>query len=324
MTAATEPEEGVRGQGSAHGKLILLGEHAVVYGAPALAVGIGSGLRATVTRQREPDAVLSLLGERCVADATSANALERAFAALLEAEVAPTSRAAGLEVCVQGTLPAGVGLGFSAAAGVAIARALASVDGSADDDQVWSRAMAWESVFHGDASGIDVAAAMHGGCLRFVRGQGRRPVVLGAGLRFCVGLTGARSATKAMVEVVAELRARRRVVVDKAIDGVAALVDSAVGALEAGEAQELGELMNLNQMLLAGLMVSSEEIELLCGEAREAGALGAKLTGAGGGGAVVALCGIATTEQSGQISASVLERWQKRGFEGFEVLMCGP
>jgi len=268
--------------------------------------------------------VLKLFGRRFAADAESAEAVERAFAALLAVDLEPTWQNVGLEVSVQGELPPGVGLGFSAAAGVAISRALAPSGGDRDGEQVRQRAMAWERVFHGDASGIDVAAAMQGGCLRFVRGQGAQHVIVGAPFRLCVGLTGTRSETKAMVESVAALRTRRPQVIDKAIDGVAALVDSAVSALEAADMQALGELMNLNQMLLAGLMVSSDEIELLCDEARAAGALGAKLTGAGGGGAVVALCGLGSEQEAERASAGVLVAWKRRGFDGFEVVVGDP
>ena len=93
-----------------------------------------------------------------------------------------------------------------------------------------------------------------------------------------------------MVESVARLRQRRPAIVDKAMAGIGALVQNAKLCLSAGDLPGLGSLMNYNQMLLSGLFVSTEGIERCCALARDAGALGAKLTGAGGGGAVVALC----------------------------------
>ena len=92
-------------------------------------------------------------------------------------------------------------------------------------------------------------------------------------------------------------------------DGIAALVRNARLAVEAGDAAALGRCFDLAQMLLAGLMVSCEEVETMCRLAREAGALGAKLTGAGGGGCVVAIVEHDATP--------VLDAWARLGFSGF-------
>lgn len=93
--------------------------------------------------------------------------------------------------------------------------------------------------------------------------------------------------------------------------GIESLVKNARLALEAGDVTGLGRLLDLNQMLLSGLMVSTEEIETACRVAREAGALGAKLTGAGGGGAVIALCE-ADPEP-------VLDAWRRQGLTCFST-----
>jgi mevalonate kinase len=122
-------------------------------------------------------------------------------------------------------------------------------------------------------------------------------------------LAGPPASTKLMVEGVARLRERRAEIVDKALEGIRALVQNAKLCLEAGDLPGLGSLMNYNQMLLSGLFVSTEGIEHCCALAREAGALGAKLTGAGGGGAVIALC-------DGD-SAPVLAAWRAAGIECF-------
>jgi mevalonate kinase len=303
--------------GAAFGKLILLGEHAVVYGAPALVAGIDRGVRAVAAiggRGR----TLSLLGAPQV-DVGADEPLGRAFSALLEAGGAPEN----LAIRIEGDLPAGVGLGFSAAAAVAIARAVEALredEGEAGrEGRVHDRAMAWERVFHGNPSGVDVAAAMHGGCLRFSRQEGSRPLEVGAPLRLCVGLSGTTGSTHAMVAGVASLREKNRDLVDRSVDALASCVDSAIAAIAAGQAQALGELMNLGQMLLAGLMVSTEELETLCATAREAGALGAKLTGAGGGGAVVALAGSGRGAEA--VGEAIVAAWGEQGYQGFQTLL---
>jgi mevalonate kinase len=268
----------------ASGKVILLGEHAVVYGVPALAVGLDRGVEVTV----EPASRASIvIGERR-AEAGDGSDTARALDALLAVlDAGPVSARAELE------LPAGSGLGVSAALGVAVARAVLGVTRESSSDaeraRVLAAAAAWEGVFHGSPSGIDAAVAERGGCIRFTRGAGIEPVRLARPLPLVVAVAGPPASTKRMVGEVARLRERRPEVVQKAFDAILALVNNARFCLEAGDLPGLGKLMDLNQMLLAGLMVSTQGIERACEVLRKAGALGAKLTGAGGGGVVVGL-----------------------------------
>jgi mevalonate kinase len=285
----------------ANGKVVLLGEHAVVYGVPAIAAGIERGVEAFA----ELSATSTLrIGERR-ATADDDSELGRGFRALLQALGAPPVRVeAKLE------LPPGSGLGASAALGVAIARAvLSAAEQATDGARVLSAAAAWEGIYHGNPSGIDAAAAAHDGCIWFEKGVGMQPLSLARDLVLAIGLAGPPASTKAMVESVARLRERRPAVVDKALEGIRALVKNARLCLESGDLPGLGSLMNYNQMLLAGLFVSTEGIERCCALAREAGALGAKLTGAGGGGAVLALCD-ADFEP-------ILAAWRTAGIECF-------
>jgi mevalonate kinase len=171
-------------------------------------------------------------------------------------------------------------------------------------------AMAWERVFHGNPSGIDTAAACFGGCFRFSKSAGVKPLKVKTPLSLAIALTSQAAATKQMVEQVATLRERKPDVVDKTLAGIASLVENAALCIEAGDLYGLGKLMDLNQALLAGLFLSTTEIETACAVAREAGALGAKLTGSGGGGAVVALVRSGERER-------VLEAWRTQGIRGF-------
>ena len=299
--------------GIACGKVILLGEHAVVYGIPAIAVGIEHGVRADARPLERGPSRLAVREWGVEVEASERDPdLGKAFAAILEASGCD----APVAIDAQVDLPPGGGLGCSAALGVAVARA---IDPSAKIDTITDRVMAWERVFHGNPSGIDAACAARGGCIGFTKGEGGASggghqievIQAGASLTVCIGNSGVASGTKMMVDAVAKLRARRPEVVQKCFEGIRSLVRNARLAIEAGDRFALGRLMDLNQMLLSGLFVSTEEIERMCALARESGALGAKLTGAGGGGCVVALV------TSTSAAEPVLQAWRAAGFQGF-------
>ena len=287
----------------AFGKVILLGEHAVVYGVPALSVGI--------TRGAQARAVPSERSSLRIADrsATLGDGSEvgRGLEALLGA-----LGAKNLSIEVTLEVPAGCGLGASAAIGVASAKAVLELlepTVAPSFERVFTAAMAWENVFHGNPSGVDAATSTRGGCIQYSKSAGVELVPLGRALPLVVAVAGPPASTREMVESVARLKERRPEIVQKTLDGILALVKNARLCLESGDSPGLGQLMNLNQMLLSGLHVSTEGIERACALARDAGALGAKLTGAGGGGSVVALADLDPEP--------VLRAWRNEGFECF-------
>lgn len=314
--------------GTARGKVILFGEHAVVYGVPAIAVGIERGARATATPISSAPSTLRVREWNMTVreDDDTGAPLARAFRDLLrvtrDAGVAVPS---AISVEAEAALPPGGGLGCSAALGVAVARAL---DPEASPEVIAERTGAWEGVFHGNASGVDAAVAALGGCVIFERGAApadgqaasstiQRIRVPGV-FHLCIGNTGEASSTRSMVEAVARMRERRPETTKKTFDAIHTLVKNARLAIEAGDRNAVGQMLDLNQMLLSGLFVSTPEIEQLCSSARAAGALGSKLTGAGGGGCVVALVDTA------EIGASVLSTWKSEGFDGFLTTFGAP
>ncbi|HET9957637.1 MAG TPA: mevalonate kinase [Polyangiaceae bacterium] len=286
----------------ANGKLILLGEHAVVYGSPAIACGIQRGVFARADPAQVGELVI---GERRIsADPTSGNDLSRALQALLgELALGPHCITLRIE------LPTGAGLGASAAMGVACARAVLEAHGlPCESRRVLAAAGAWERVFHGNPSGIDAAAAERGGCLWFTKAEGIQPLALACDLPAVVAIAGPPASTREMVEQVARLAAAKPELVQRSMSSITALVRNGRTALEHGDFAALGQLMNLNQMLLAGLFVSTDGIERACGVARDAGAWGAKLTGSGGGGAIVAIA---------EDPERVVSALRSEGFESF-------
>jgi mevalonate kinase len=267
-------------RGRAGGKVILLGEHAVVYGRPAVASGIALDLEAEAVRGAGPR-----LESEAASDARGARLVEDAC------------RAVGLDpsawiVRVRSAIPAGQGLGSSAALCIATLRALAVAAGGAlsrDEELRLGRAL--EGTFHGTPSGIDPAAAALGSTFRFVRGDppSVEPITLGAPVSLVMALGRMARSTGAAVGGLRERWQADPARYDRLFDDVAAVVENGVHALRAGDLAALGAAFDRNQALLAALGVSSPEIETRVAAARATGAFGAKLTGGGAGGAVIAL-----------------------------------
>jgi mevalonate kinase len=296
-----------RGSGFGHGKIILIGEHGVVHGHPALAAGMAVGIRAEATGG---SGRLDVPAWSLQARADDGSPAGRALAAVLA-----RLRVRDLDFQVTAEIPSRSGLGSSAAMAVAIARAAvaACAEGHFESAQVVAREQAAavhdaETIFHGSPSGIDAAAAFGGGVGRFRREEGWRPVAVLQSMEICVGLSGRARDTGAQVAAVGRLR-ERAPVVGKLMALFDDLVSEGERALAIGDVDGLGRLFDLAHGLLCGLRVSSPELETLVHGARAAGAIGAKLTGAGGGGAVIALA-------PGH-ERDVLARWRRDGFAGF-------
>lgn len=294
-----------RASAAASGKVILLGEHVVVHGEPALVAAIDRGVRLTV----EPVAP----GAPQEVDDGLARALALA------------TRLVGLEgasftATVDGDLPIAMGLGSSAALAVALVRALAASAGrELPAETVARHAHEIERLFHGTPSGVDSTAATHGGVLWFEAGPPPRHarVALAAPVPLVVLLARTPHTTARTVGGLRERAAASPEAYTPLFRTVGALVGAAREALERGELRRLGGLMTMNHGLLRALGVSTEELDGIVEAAFDAGALGAKLTGAGGGGAVIAL-------PDGD-PERLLAALRGRGIDGFVVrLEAGP
>ena len=212
----------------------------------------------------------------------------------------------GMRVDVFPHLPRASGLGASAALAVAIIRAVADrFDVELTEEQVSNLAFECEQIVHGTPSGIDNTVATFGRPILYRRaGEGAaaseiRDVVSPRPIPVVIGLTGVRSLTSHTVGLVRAARERHPARYEAIFSQIDELVLAGADALRRGDAAELGELMNMNHGLLGALQVSSPELEALVGVARRAGALGAKLTGGGGGGAMIAVAEPGAAESVG-------------------------
>jgi len=285
------------GTGFGHGKVILVGEHAVVYGHAALAAGISAGVAATARVSDEPMSRLSVPAWNLEARAGDGSTVGRALESIVRRLEAPA-----LDVVADARIPARAGLGSSAALATAAARAAAGAIGRADATDAIAAAVAEaEAAFHGNPSGIDAAGT-------FTRADGWRPAAVLQPITLCVGLSGKPRDTAAQIASVARLR-ERLAAVDHILRALGTLTDEAAAALAKGDVDGLGRIFDAAHGLLSALRLSSPELDALVHAARAAGAIGAKLTGAGGGGAVIALAPAHERD--------VLARWSEAGFDGF-------
>jgi mevalonate kinase len=305
---------------SAFGKVILVGEHAVVYGVPAIAVGVGVAAIASVEVSGSPSLVLGERRWELAEPGAAASAEARAFHALVDALAGRPGAAPTLAAEVVLHQPSGVGLGASAAIAVSLARAVSDALGKPAAQrppaEILAAAQAWENVFHGKASGVDAAAAYHGGCLWFEPPSPAQPLQLTERLPLAVAVAGPAASTRRMVESVAALRQAQPQRVDQVLRSIRDLVLEAREALRLGRWRELGALLDQNHGLLGDLGVSTPTLDAACQLARGAGALGAKLTGGGGGGCVLALAGEGGT-------APLLETWRRAGLFCFDATVGG-
>jgi mevalonate kinase len=291
--------------GTGHGKVILLGEHAVVFGHPAIAAGLAASVRAHAS---PGSGALSAPAWRLEAQVGDDSLPGQAVARLLERLQAERG---GLDFWLESEVPARAGLGSSAAMAVAIGRAVAARTG-ASETEVLEAVAAAESVFHRTPSGIDAAAASRGRLGSFDRQHGWQELALAAPLELCIGISGKSHDTGALVAQVRDL-CEGTPAARKVIDTMGEVTRAGMDALAAGDFPALGRLFNLAHGLLTGIGVSCPELDDLVHIARQAGASGAKLTGAGGGGAVIAV--------PGEHGDEILRRWRLKGYYGFSTII---
>lgn len=278
-------------QGCGFGKAILFGEHFVIYGCPGIVSALDLCTVATV--KRRPDQPVALRDNRRGTPGyleAKKDQQRQSFTLMLQALGLPDSQ---VEINLSGELPVYSGIGASAASCVAVVRALNDEFGlGLDDEKINAVAYVGETAYHGPThAGLDNAAATFGGLLWFLKGPPPHyePIPIPRTVEIVMGNTGRVANTAEMIAQVSRMKndepARFQTLLKSAIQ----VTEAARNALREGRFTTVGQLMNTNHDLLQSIGVSSPELDRLVEVARQNGALGAKSTGAGGGGCMLAL-----------------------------------
>ncbi len=287
------------------GKVILLGEHAVVYGRPAIAVPVPSRQVEVQVRDTPPGSGTAILacdlGTRYLAGTCNVDEHGRFLLAAVEGVLratllhdgphgAPRPTWPDLEIQVRSQVPIARGMGSGAAVSAAIARGVAAhLGASLSRERLSELVYATESLLHGTPSGIDNTVVAYELPVWFRQGLGAQPFAVGVPVTLVIGDTGIASRTRESVALVRRRWEADRLRLEALFDAIGDLVQRGREAIAQGDLPALGEAMDRNQALLEALDVSDPALERLIAAARRAGALGAKLSGGGKGGCMIAL-----------------------------------
>lgn len=310
---------------SAPGKIILFGEHAVVYGRPALAVPVTQVHADVEIRAVSPlgssDSAGIWIHAPNIGLHAELNTLpsDHPLASVIHnflflSRTAPSPSGEGvrregrfpdLNIQITSTIPVASGLGSGAAVTVALTRALAShLNFPMDAEQVNAFAYEIEKIHHGTPSGIDNTVVTYARPVYFIKGQALETFTVGRPFTIVIGNTGISAPTKESVGAVRKLWEADQARWDNVFDEMGDIAFAARRVIEEGWTKMLGALMDENHALLQDLTVSSPELDALVSAARQAGALGAKMSGGGRGGNMIALV---ESENAEAVAKSLLE-----------------
>lgn len=282
------------GRGSGFGKTILFGEHFVVHGVPGIASAVDSAADSIVKKAAKGINVTDeRSGAKGYAEKKRLQQLESIERMLTAMGMDPKN--VGMDIWLGGNLPGFSGLGASAASSVAIARAIAEEFGlTFSDERINDIAYEAEKAYAGNPSGIDNTAATFGGLIWFKKNLSGGPnsieqLSIREPVEIIIGNTGIVANTKAMVAGVAERKEQKPDEYTAIFKQAEDLAHEGKAALQAFDLKQVGKLMNKNHTLLQQIEVSCKELDYLVELARKEGAFGAKMTGGGGGGCMLAL-----------------------------------
>ncbi|MCI4461942.1 MAG: mevalonate kinase [Thermogladius sp.] len=272
----------------APGKVILFGEHFVVKGKPAIGAAVNVYAKACAGPGR---GVVESRQLGLLLDLDSGRVLDKGLLRVYQELSSRIGLTKDFHVIIDSEIPMAAGMGSSAAVAVSTAHALAALKGLDPDKKlIWEVSFEAEKVYHVKPSGIDNTLSTYGGVLYYQGGEFKRVEVKWPDdIYLLIVDSGVKRSTGQVVEDVLRRYEKYHRVMSGIYDAAGALVEEALKALERGDFARLGELMDINHGLLVSLGVSTPLLDSLIWAVREAGALGAKICGAGRGGVIIAI-----------------------------------
>ena len=278
----------MEGRFTAPGKIILFGEHAVVYGKPAIAIPV-AGMRATAWSEPGEEGIT--INAMDIKKKYKLGTSDNQFSVLAQSILSISDEnEPNLTINLTSKLPQGSGMGSSAATSTAVCRALSSHLGvNLAENEISELVFEAEKIVHGTPSGIDNTVVAYEMPVYFVKGKKPRTFDPGNIFRLVIGDTGIEASTKKTVANVRKAWKKEPRLMEGYFDEIEKVTRNGKIALEKGDRELVGELMDENHKLLNSIGVGHKSLEKLIDIAHEEEALGAKLTGGGGGGNMVAL-----------------------------------
>jgi mevalonate kinase len=308
---------------SAPGKIILFGEHFVVYGIKAILCSIDK--RITATSQFLDEKIVrvsSSLGESEI-EFEALNNLEnipqkfmRPFFYIAKKAVEDNPTTKGIEIILESEIPAGVGLGSSSAACVAATASVNRLFNKLSKDEVVKRAIQAERIIFEQNSGADSSVSTFGGLMSYDLKKGFQNIPSRNDLSFIISNSAQIHDTQDVVRQVRNFKEKNEDIFKRLCAQEIEIVNNATTALKENNLNKLGSLMLKNQELLKQIGISTEKIDLLVKKAKQT-SYGAKITGAGGGGCIISLVDDSnrkeTLDNLGKISDSFLAKIDYNG-----------
>jgi mevalonate kinase len=282
---------------SAPGKAILFGEHAVVYGKPAIAMALNKRAQVKVTERPDNKIQVNIkdlgikgyinLGENTV----TSNSPKKGILNYVLNSVKSVHQGSGLDICIDVNVPIGGGLGSSAAVTVALIAALFRYNNMDFEKKEIARlAHKVELEVQNYASPLDTSISTYGGLIYLKDAKKIVSLDINHNIPLVIGCTDQRGDTGKLIKAVKIRKESYPEIINPVIDSIESLTIEAKEAILNNDKKRIGELMNINHGLLDALGVNTLELSNMVYTARDAGASGSKITGAGGGGSIISFC----------------------------------
>ena len=320
------------GKASAPAKVILFGEHFVVYGGPAILAAINKRISVdarTIIHEQNKIVIRSDIGvageyhnkgefNALEGGSKAKSVLDPLYGAIRQVLLMRNKEKnndIGIEIRISSRVPPGIGLGSSAASCVASVAAVDSLfQKNPSRQKVCELAIESERLIHKRTSGADCYISTYGGLIQYYgNSKSFKNIQTKGSLPLVIASTGIKHSTSDLVAGVKRFKDTNRILFESLSKQASDICLQAFTAIESGKCDKVGELMNENQIILQQIGVSHHKVREIIDICSKAGAIGAKITGAGGGGAVIALAA------SKQESTKIASRVKAAGYQSFEV-----